>query len=168
MKFGWMIWMALVALGAGNELRAQVAIEDGEIVLETPVGLDEEMAEYEPIDLRKSTASEIARLPGITMQDALSIVELLERNRRAGFETIAEIDGMTAEKLLVLRTNCTLGVLPPLQRQPARVSQRLRVRSELQRRRGYDQPLYRIVGGASDIDTITVASRYIGSPLAIV
>ena len=164
------VWLVVGAATTATGV-AQVPMDGDGIVLEVPSTeelIDEEPGiDCEPLDLRKATVEQIAALPGISLQDALSIVELLAANRRAGFETIEAIDGLTAEKLMVLRTYCRVAPLPKQTVRPARLSQRIRARSDLERRRGYDQPLYRVVGTTPDIDTIVVAMKYPGSPLSL-
>jgi hypothetical protein len=126
-----------------------------------------------PLDLRTATASDLARLPGISIRDAGAIVAFIARAAPADRSRLDSIPGLTAEQLLTLRIYTTLHAEPP-ERSRLNGEVRIRAATDLQRRRGYRDELTRVVprrsgpaGDSTGLDTIGIGSSYLGARPAI-
>lgn len=128
-----------------------------------------------PLQLRTATAEELLRLPGISPQTARRILEFIATENPQSMERLAEIDGLDQQTLAVLNLYTTLseesvtagGRVFALQL-------RSRLVQDLNQRRGYTAPLYRIrtqrnptTGDSLLLDTISLGTRYAGGPQGI-
>ncbi|MEO5931203.1 MAG: hypothetical protein ABIR47_14820 [Candidatus Kapaibacterium sp.] len=128
-----------------------------------------------PIDLYTTTAHALARLPGISIRDAAAILAFIDRTSPSGWSDFDTLSIISKRQLLILRDYGSLDrpdIRPP--QRGLSVEIRTRVMEDLQPRRGYHDPLYRIAprrdpvtGDSLGLDTISVGHTYLGGPQGV-
>src|SRR5690606_20331453 len=98
-----------------------------------------------PIGLYTATADSLARLPGISIQDAFAILDFVDSTAPASMEQLEAIATLDAEQLQVLRAYTSLQH-PRFPAAPRRliVSMRTRFQQDLQPRKGYTDEVRRL------------------------
>lgn len=123
-----------------------------------------------PIGLYTATADSLARLPGISIQDAFAILDFVDSTAPASMEQLEAIATLDAEQLQVLRAYTSLRH-PRFPAAPRRliVSMRTRFQQDLQPRKGYTDKVRRLLlrrdpvtGDPLEPDTATLGSSYLG------
>ncbi|MDB5032782.1 MAG: hypothetical protein JWQ98_23 [Chlorobi bacterium] len=160
-----------------SEERAEGKIdEDGTDGSDDSELLDElEGYRRNPIDLYSTTAHALARLPGISVRDAAAILAFIDRTSPSGWSDFDTLATISKRQLLVLRDYTSLD--RPEGRGPVRglgVEIRTRVMRDLQPRRGYHDPLYRVsprrnptTGDSLGLDTLSIGHTYLGGPQGV-
>ncbi len=128
-----------------------------------------------PINLYTTTADSLARLPGISIQDARVILDVVDSAAPSQIQELEAIERLDAGQLQILRTYTSLRhprMQPPAQR--TGVALRARFQQDLQPRRGYTGQLLRVIprrdaatGDSLGVDTIGIGAPYLGGRAGI-
>lgn len=128
-----------------------------------------------PINLYTTTADSLARLPGISIQDARVILDFVDTAAPAQIRELDSIERLDAGQLQILRAYTSLRHprLPPLP-QRAGIDIRTRFQQDLQPRRGYTDRILRAIprrdpatGDSLGLDTIGIGTPYLGGRAGI-
>lgn len=179
-----LLHILLVALlfGVATIARAQTAGEEPELpMIERALeeadeadadALIEELEEYRraPLPLDSIAPEDLARLPGISLPHARSILDFVRYNHPTSIGELRDVQGITPEQIATLRAFTRL-TRPSAT--GARTTARLRAMHDLRLRRGYTDTLRRRqilldeMGDSTGIDTVAIGAPYLGSPLAL-
>lgn len=127
-----------------------------------------------PLILSRCSVSELAALPGISPQIAARILEFMRDHAPKEIDRLEDLESITPDILAVLRMYTIPVESAAASESPEfHLQIRSRLRSELQRRRGFRESLYRIrtarnpvTGDSLGRDTISLGPRFPGSPLS--
>lgn len=168
----------IVAAQSGTPAVPETEEEIERLLVEPDEGEEEnqnliDLLEYyrhHPLPLRSATVEELARLPGISPQAARRILDFLAAERPDSIERFADLKEADGGVLAALRLYTTLsegdvtegGTIFTL-------NVRSRLVQDLNRRRGYDAQLQRLVtrrdpatGDSLATDTVSLGPRYAG------
>jgi hypothetical protein len=157
--------------GLERSIESSVEQSDG-----TDGGVLEELEEYRRrrIDLTTATADDLTRLPLISLQDAIAILDFVDRVHPGSMHELEVLPRLDAEQLLVLRTCTTIRHAGEARRaEDLDISIRSRFVQDLQQRRGFTDTLHRILprrgirGDSLGLDTISLGPTYTGSPAGV-
>lgn len=145
------------------------ALDEMDKVVEDTELLDElEHYRRHPVNLHTATADMLARLPGISLQDASAILDFVDSTAPARIEELEAIETLDAGQLQILRSCTSLGILRRSGSSPP-ISIRARFQQDLQPRTGYTDRLTRVIprrdrttGDSLGLDTIAIGSSYLG------
>lgn len=122
-----------------------------------------------PMNLHVATADMLARLPGISLQDASAILDFVDSTAPIRIEELEAIETLDAGQLQILRSCTSLG-FPRRSRSSPSISIRARFQQDLQPRAGYTDQLTRILphrdhatGDSLGLDTISIGPSYLGT-----
>lgn len=119
-----------------------------------------------PIDLRSADAVTLARLPGIEMQLAIAIVDVMRHMQPRDLRTLGQLIRLTERQMLMLRGFTSLEHSD--HDSPWRAKARVRIDRETGTRRGQSEELRRILrrNDGTSLDTTMIGHHYRGAPEA--
>ncbi len=128
-----------------------------------------------PIELHTTTATELARLPGISLPTALRVLDAVDAGHATTMAAIDSLAGLTAEEVAILEAFTVLtDRTRNAERRLPEIEIRARVLRDLQTRAGYRNPLLRVLQQPDSAspkrvrpDTIAIGSAYLGTPEAV-